>query len=121
MLKLPQDRSEILRPVVKNMGGDLVASWVCNGDYDLIVIMHLPDGRTALAAAMALKAGGGVKEVKTTRLFSWHEAMQAMQGARRSGYRPPTEETDVNVNQEPETTQPQEMYRHTDQSAKRTY
>jgi uncharacterized protein with GYD domain len=83
------DHSETIRPAIKKMGGDLSTSWVCVGDYDEVAIISLPDEVTALAATMAFKAGGALREVKYTRLLTWEQAMDAMTTAAQLDYRPP--------------------------------
>lgn len=89
LLKKRENRAEAVRPVIQKMGGDITISWVCTGDYDLIVIMRLPDETSALAASMVFKAGGALREVKYTRLYSWQEGLEAMTKASETEYRPP--------------------------------
>jgi uncharacterized protein with GYD domain len=89
MIRNPQNRGEMIRSAVRQLGGDVVASWMCDGAYDVVVILQLPDDVTGLAIAMAVKGGGGLRQLEVTRLFSWGEAMQAMDTAARSTYRPP--------------------------------
>ncbi len=89
LIQKREDHSETIRPAIKKMGGDLSTSWVCVGDYDEIAIIRLPDEVTALAATMAFKAGGALREVKYTRLLSWGEAMDAMTKAGQLDYQPP--------------------------------
>jgi uncharacterized protein with GYD domain len=55
----------------------------------VVVILQLPDDVTGLTIAMAVKGGGGVRKLEVSRLFSWTEAMQAMNNAAGSTYRPP--------------------------------
>jgi uncharacterized protein with GYD domain len=90
LIKRPENRAETIRPVIQKMGGDISASWVCGGDFDLVVIMRLPDEVAAQATAMAFKAGGALRDVKFTRLLSWQEGMDAMEKAAGLGYRPPS-------------------------------
>jgi uncharacterized protein with GYD domain len=89
LIKKPEDRAEAVRPVIQKMGGDIDISWVCAGDYDLLVVMRLPDDATALSAAMAFNAGGALRQLRYTRLYSWQEGLEAMEKAGHSGYRPP--------------------------------
>jgi uncharacterized protein with GYD domain len=89
LIKHPENRAETVRPAIQKMGGDISISWVCSGDYDLVVIMHLPDEVTALATAMAFRAGGALREVKYTRLLTWQEGLEAMTKAGAADYRPP--------------------------------
>jgi uncharacterized protein with GYD domain len=89
LIKKRENRAEVVRPVIQNMGGDITISWVCAGDYDLMVIMRLPDETSALAASMIFKAGGALREVRYTRLHSWQEGLEAMTKASEIEYRPP--------------------------------
>lgn len=89
LVRTPQDRSVALRPVVEGMGGKLESFDYALGEYDVVAIVELPDNVTAAALAMALGAGGALKEYKTTALVSVSEAMEAMRKASGAGYRPP--------------------------------
>ena len=59
-------------------------------NYDVIVIVDLPDNVSAAAIAMAFAAGGACKSVQTTPLISPEEALQALKQAGECGYRPAT-------------------------------
>jgi uncharacterized protein with GYD domain len=89
MITNPQNRGEMIRSAVKQLGGDVVASWMCDGVNDVVAILQLPDDATGLAIAMAIKGGGGLRQLEVTRLFSWVESMKAMETAGHSTYQPP--------------------------------
>lgn len=77
---------EALDHMVKGVGGTLEAFYYAFGDYDLIVIMDLPDNASAAALSLAVSAGGASK-VKTTVLLTPEEIDQA---AKKSvHYQPP--------------------------------
>jgi uncharacterized protein with GYD domain len=84
-----ENHSETVLPAIKKMGGDISASWVCVGEFDEISIIRLPDEVTALAAVMAFRAGGALREVEYTRLLSWQQGLEAMATASDAGYQPP--------------------------------
>src|SRR5215472_8144313 len=86
----PQNRIEAVRPAIENLGGKIEAAWFCFGDYDVVVIMDLPDNVSAAAIATAFAAGGACKSVQTTPLISAEEMMQALKKAKECGYRPAT-------------------------------
>jgi uncharacterized protein with GYD domain len=65
--------------------------WVSFGDYDVVVLMQLPDNVSAAAFSIAVSAGGAVRAVKTTPLMSVEEGMDAMRRAGQVGYKPPAE------------------------------
>jgi uncharacterized protein with GYD domain len=84
----PQNRIEAVRPAIAKLGGKIESAWFCFGDYDIIVILDLPDNVSAAAIAMAFAAGGACKSVQTTPLISPDEAIHALKKAAECGYRP---------------------------------
>jgi len=84
----PQNRSEVVRKVVKNLGGKTIGTWLSFGDYDTVSIIEMPDSVTAAAFALAIAAGGSLKAVKTTPLLSPEEGMAAVEKAGSCGYKP---------------------------------
>ena len=89
MLKSPQNREEVVRPVIEKLGGKLESAYFAFGDYDGVAIIRMPDNVGASALSMALMAGGALKAVKTTPLIKMGEAVKAMKKARKVTYRPP--------------------------------
>ena len=89
MIRNPQDRAAAVRPVVESLGGKLISFDYAFGDYDVVAIIEAPDNVTMAALAMAVGAGGALKDFKTTVLLSMEEAMEAMRKAAGAGYRPP--------------------------------
>jgi uncharacterized protein with GYD domain len=89
----PQNRIESVRPAIEKLGGKIEAAWFSFGDYDVVVIVDLPDNVSAAAIAMAFAAGGACKSVQTIPLISPEEATQALIKARECGYRPATATT----------------------------
>lgn len=85
----PEDRIEVLRPVVRKLGGKIEAAYYAFGDYDLVLIVNMPDNVGAAALSIAASAGGSLKSIKTTPLMSVREGLRAMRQAKRSGYTPP--------------------------------
>ncbi len=88
LVNKPVDRMEVIKPVVRKLGGKLETSYFCFGDYDLVLIANMPDNTSAAALSIAASAGGSVKSIKTTPLMSIREGMRAMRQAKRSGYQP---------------------------------
>jgi uncharacterized protein with GYD domain len=91
LLKNPQNRLDPIADVVESLGGKLESSNLALGDYDLVVIVDLPDNTTAAATAMVFSAGGAVKTIKTTPLIGIPEGIEAMRRAASAAasYRPP--------------------------------
>ena len=85
----PQDRAAVVRTVVERMGGTLESFYYAFGDFDVVAVVELPDNVSAAAMAMAIGAGGALKDYKTTVLMSMDEAIEAMGKAGGAGYRPP--------------------------------
>jgi len=83
----PQDRVEAIRPAIQKLGGKIESAWFAFGEYDVVLIVEMPDSVSAAAIAIAFAAGGACKSVKTTPLLSAAEAMEAMKKAAGSGYR----------------------------------
>jgi len=90
LLKNPQDRIKAVTPAIERVGGKLIGGGFSFGDYDVTVLVSLPNNSSAAALAMAFGSGGTVKAVKTTPLLSSEEAMEAMRKASQTGYKPAT-------------------------------
>src|ERR1700758_933349 len=86
----PQNRIEAVRPAIEKLGGKIEAAWFSFGDYDIVVIINMPDNVSAAAIAMAFAAGGACRSVQTIPLISPEEAVQALKKAKDCGYRPVT-------------------------------
>jgi uncharacterized protein with GYD domain len=85
----PQNRIEVIRPVIERLGGRLENAYLSFGDYDVVVIAEMPDAISAAAFALATSAGGALKAIKTTPLLTIEEGIEAMKKAAGVGYRPP--------------------------------
>jgi uncharacterized protein with GYD domain len=90
LVKNPQNRVEAVRPAVEQLGGRIENAWYSFGDYDVILVLQMPDNVSAAALAIAFGSGGALKSVKTTPLLSATEALEAMKRANGSGYRAAT-------------------------------
>src|SRR5262245_40738028 len=88
-LQNPQNRVEILRPIVERLGGRIECAYFAFGESDTVVIFEMPDNVSMAAFALAAAAGGAVKAVKTTPLMTIEEGIEAMRKASGTGYRPP--------------------------------
>ena len=85
----PQNRIEVIRPVIERLGGRLECAYLAFGEYDVVGIMEMPDNVSAAAFSLAASAGGGVKAVKTTPLLTIEEGIEALKKAAGAGYHPP--------------------------------
>ena len=81
MAATPQDRGKLLGAVVGRLGGRVDHIWFSFGDFDVFVIVELPDNVSAAALQYAGLAGAGFKFLKTTPVLSTEAAMEAMKKA----------------------------------------
>jgi len=88
-LKNPQDRTEALRPAIERLGGRMECAYMSFGEYDIMVVVDMPDNVSAAAFSIAAAAGGAVKAIKTTPLTTMEEGIEAMRKGAAAGYRPP--------------------------------
>jgi uncharacterized protein with GYD domain len=90
LVKNPHNRVEAVRPAIKKLGGKIENAWYSFGDYDVTLILQMPDNISAAALSIAFAAGGALRAVKTTPLLTATEALDAMKRAGASGYRAAT-------------------------------
>ena len=90
MAKNPQDRSVPVRELVQKIGGRLISFYFCFGEYDVVVLVELPDDSAATAVAMAAMSPGHLKAYKTTKLFTVEETMEAMREAGSLAFQGPS-------------------------------
>ena len=90
MVQTPQDREAAARPVVEAVGGTLHHLFFSFGDHDIVALIEAPDDAAMAAGVMVVGASGSMSGLKTTKLFSASQAMQAMQTAQgvASTYKP---------------------------------
>ncbi len=92
MVKNPQDREKAAKDLIESMGGKLHSMFFAFGSEDIVVIIEVPDDKTAAATALAVAAGGAFSAGATTKLMTSAEAMDAMSHAQKAvaAYTPPT-------------------------------
>jgi uncharacterized protein with GYD domain len=90
LVKAPQDRIAAVTPAVQKLGGKLEHAWFSFGDYDVVLVVDMPDAVSVAALAVAFAAGGALKGVKTTPLLTGAQGLEAMRKAGQAGYRPPS-------------------------------
>jgi uncharacterized protein with GYD domain len=89
LVKKPQDRTAVIRATVEKLGGSLVGLWGSFGEYEIVLIIDMPDNVSAAAMKMAALAGGALKSGVITPLISPEEGMAAAKKAGSAGYKPP--------------------------------
>jgi uncharacterized protein with GYD domain len=87
-MKKPADRFATVAKQVKSAGVKFVTGGFNFGEHDITLIMDAPDDSTAAAVAIAIGAGGAVRNAKTTRLMSGAEYVEALKKAASLGYKP---------------------------------
>ena len=85
----PVNRTEAIRPAVERLGGQIESTYFAFGEYDVVLILRMPDNVSAAAFSFAVAAGGAFKAHKTTPLMSMEEGLEALRRAGDTGYRPP--------------------------------
>ena len=88
-MKNPENRmGNVVRALCESGGGKLVGAWYCFGDYDIVTISDMPNNESMTAMALAVAAGGSIKNSKTTVLMSGDQAVAAMKKANAVSYKP---------------------------------
>jgi uncharacterized protein with GYD domain len=89
LLANPENRIDVVKSAIERLGGKLHGGWFSFGEYDIVLIVNMPDSVSAVAVSLAFSAGGAVKVVKITPLVTAEESVEAMKKASEAGYRPP--------------------------------
>ena len=90
LAKNPQDRSVPIREFTQKLGGKLVGLYYCFGEYDGVVLAEMPDDIAAIATSLAAVVPGHIKSIKTTKLFTVEETMEAMRKAGSIAFQGPS-------------------------------
>lgn len=81
-MKDPADRLKtVAMKVVDAIAGKYLGGGYSFGDYDVMLLIEAPDDESVAAVRMALLAGGGVKSVDMTRLYSGDQWVSALSKA----------------------------------------
>ena len=88
-IRNPQNRVDVVRPVIESLGGSIETAYLAFGDHDAVVICQFPDNVSAGAFSVAATAGGAVKSIRTTPLMTVEEGIEMARKAAGSSYRPP--------------------------------
>ena len=90
LVKRPQDRKEVIKKLVGQVGGTLVGSWLSFGKYDAVLVVEGPDNVGIAAISMAVSSSGAFSAFHTTPLLTADEGMNAMKKAGKLNYKPPS-------------------------------
>ncbi|MDZ7589415.1 MAG: GYD domain-containing protein [Rubrivivax sp.] len=89
MVKNPQDRAAVVRPMIERLGGKLHGLWFAFGAHDIVAIAEMPDNVGAAAVAMAIGSSGAMSAYQSTPLMTSADAVEAMKQAAAIGYQAP--------------------------------
>lgn len=89
LVKNPQNRREVVQPLIESLGGKIEALYFAFGAEDVVAILEMPDNVSVGAASLAVTASGAFKSFQTTVLITPEEAVEMMRKAGTVGYRPP--------------------------------
>lgn len=90
LTKNPQDRRTGLDAAARKLGGQLASLYYSFGEYDGVAMIEAPDDTTACAIVLGAVSAGHIKTIKTTRLLSVEETMDAMRRAGSLMYQAPS-------------------------------
>jgi uncharacterized protein with GYD domain len=89
LAKNPVDRREAIGALATKLGGRLVELYYTFGEYDGFVLSDMPDDVSAAAVAIAAVTPGHVRSIKTTRVLTVEETMEALRKAGSVTYQAP--------------------------------
>ncbi|MCH8989825.1 MAG: GYD domain-containing protein [Chloroflexi bacterium] len=89
LVQKPEDRTAGLQELVSSLGGKLISFDYSFGDYDVVLILEMPDDTTMASFSMVAAASGAATNVKTTVLLSAGQGFEAAKKAASVTYRAP--------------------------------
>ena len=89
LLASPEDRRNVLSPVIEAMGGKLHGYWYAFGDADGFVLFDAPDDVAAGTLLVKVASTGAFTNVSTTKLLTVEEALEVMRRGGATEYRAP--------------------------------
>ena len=89
LIKNPEDRRAVARPIVEKLGGKLHGFWYAFGAHDGYLLIEAPNHVSAAAFSVGIAAGGALRGAETTVLLTVEETMEMLEKARDLSYRPP--------------------------------
>lgn len=86
LVEKPENRLSTMIPLVEQMGGRFVGSWLSFGTFNSTAIIEMPDNVTMKAFEMMCMAGGGLRAFECTPLMSFEDGVEAMRVAGKHTY-----------------------------------
>jgi uncharacterized protein with GYD domain len=91
LIQNPEDRREVARAYIEQVGGSLQGFWYGFGEYDGYALFDAPDNVSMAGVVLAIAGGGALGSVETTVLMTVEETLEALAKSKSIGYRPPGE------------------------------
>ena len=91
IMKNPEDRTEVLRPIFESVGSKLEQYYVAYNENTVYLIADLPDQESLATIIWAFQAGGGPTSINSTPIMTFKESLDVLKKAGNLGYSPPTE------------------------------
>ena len=88
-MEKPSDRSQVVRDLMGQLGGELESYYFMFGQYDGAVICNAPDSASAAALSLAVTSTGAFSSFETHELISTDDMISILQKAKEISYRPP--------------------------------
>lgn len=85
----PSDRSEVVRDLCRQLGGQLESYYFMFGQYDGLAIAELPDSACAAAIGVAVTSTGIFSHYETHELIATSDFVGILEKAKGLSYRPP--------------------------------
>ena len=91
LLAKPEDRTAVVKNMVEQAGGKLLAWYMLFGEYDWITVYEMPSGKEAAATMLAVAGAGVVTDMRTMLAMTGAEAKAAFEAGKKLGaaYRAP--------------------------------
>ncbi len=78
-----------MKSLMESVGGKVITFDYCFGEFDIVIILDLPDDTTMASLVMTVAATGAATNLRTTVLIPSADLFAAAQKANGITYRPP--------------------------------
>ena len=85
LLAKPEDRTAVVKNMVEQAGGKLLAWYMLFGEYDWITVYEMPSGKEAAATMLAVAGAGVVTDMRTMLAMTGAEAKAAFAAGKKLG------------------------------------
>ena len=89
LIRKPEDRRDVARAVIENLGGKLLGFWYGFGEHDGFVLIEAPTNIAAAAFSVGIASGGALRSAETTPLLTVEETIEMLGKAQGLPYRTP--------------------------------